>query len=392
MSAAKKTCFIVAPFGKKRFGRRIVNFDRLFSDSLFPLAESLGYQCLRSDLAADAGGSLHQRMFESIFQADLVIADLTTRNANVFYELGIRHALAPSMTIMIQQGTADGLPFDVGHFEVLPYELDATGILDRPSRRRLMDRISTAQRASSTNHRYTDSPVLKDLNLEVRLPIEEIQQAEVARYGLYDVDGQVIRIVNDELLNVKNVDLWVNSENNYLQMARPIEQSISATIRYSGAKVLRGKIIQDTIQNELTRKARGQTIHPGTVIVTGAGRLRTTNDVQAILHVVAAIGTPMKGFVPVADIADTAEKVLRAAEKECSSQRFESLLLPLLGTGQARGQLEKSAEEILRSVLSFLMRSKKTKLREISILAKGRRAFNFCQSFLDNDNRVKRLS
>lgn len=99
----------------------------------------------------------------------------------------------------------------------------------------------------------------------------------------------------------------------------------------------------------------------------------------------------MKGFTVASDIAQCVRNVLDFAEKHCRKNRLESLLLPLLGTGQARGQLERSAEQILRTVLEFFSSGSAASLQEIHILAQGHRAFDFCTSYLDNNDQVKRL-
>lgn len=389
MAGHPKTCFFIIPFGRKQAGRRIVDFDRLYHDVFVPAVQSLGYRCLRSDQALELGGGLHQRMFEQIFTADLVLADLTTHNPNVLYELGIRHALTQGVTLMIRQ-EQDPLPFDIGHFEVFSYSLDEHGMATRESLQRLKNRIRAAQRAAAVNPRYNDSPVLKDLPLEIHHPASETQPPSSVHYGLYRSDSHTLHVINDELLNIRGIDLWVNSENTHLQMARPIERSISATIRYSGAETRSGRITRDIIQQELTAKRRG-TVPPGTVVLTSAGRLKASHGVSGILHVAAAVGTPMKGFTVASDIALCVKNVLDFAEKHCRKTGLESLLLPLLGTGQARGQLERSAEQILRTVLEFLSTNSAKALQEISILAQGHRAFNFCTSYLDNNDQVKRL-
>src|ERR1043166_9861938 len=60
-------------------------------------------------------------MYENLLAADLVIADLSTSNANALYELGVRHALRPHTTIvMAEKGFA--FPFDLNHVSILKYE------------------------------------------------------------------------------------------------------------------------------------------------------------------------------------------------------------------------------------------------------------------------------
>ena len=59
-------------------------------------------------------GQIQQDMFQLILQADVVICDVTVHNPNVFYELGVRHALRKKHTVLIKgRPTADATPFDI---------------------------------------------------------------------------------------------------------------------------------------------------------------------------------------------------------------------------------------------------------------------------------------
>ena len=68
------------------------------------------------------GGIIHKPMFERLLLCDFAVADLTTGNPNVFYELGVRHAARPASTLAIF-AKSQQLPFDVSYLRALPYEL-----------------------------------------------------------------------------------------------------------------------------------------------------------------------------------------------------------------------------------------------------------------------------
>ena len=57
-------------------------------------------------------------MYERLLDADVVVADLSTTNANAIYELGVRHALRPHTTIVMAE-TAFKFPFDLSHLSIL---------------------------------------------------------------------------------------------------------------------------------------------------------------------------------------------------------------------------------------------------------------------------------
>ena len=73
------------------------------------------------------GGFIHKPMFERLILCEYAVADLTTANANVFYELGIRHAVRSWSTVMVFAEGVSQLPFDVAPVRALPYKLDNYG-------------------------------------------------------------------------------------------------------------------------------------------------------------------------------------------------------------------------------------------------------------------------
>src|SRR3954471_15915741 len=92
-----RTCFIIMPYGKRDDGGEAIDFDRLYADVLRGPVAALGVAPVRCDEIMRAG-SIHKDMFVHIATAAVAIVDLTLLNPNVFYELGVRHALRPSVT------------------------------------------------------------------------------------------------------------------------------------------------------------------------------------------------------------------------------------------------------------------------------------------------------
>ncbi len=99
--------FVVMPFGNKEG----IDFDKVYSDYIKPALEREGYEIFRADEEQRAG-EIRADMFQELLLADLVIADLSIDNPNVWYELGVRHALR-SRGIILIQSKRDYQPFDV---------------------------------------------------------------------------------------------------------------------------------------------------------------------------------------------------------------------------------------------------------------------------------------
>lgn len=119
-------CFVLMPFGKKILPSGLtVDFDAVYSSLIQPGILAAGMEPLRADEEA-VGGMIHKPMYERLILCDFAVADLTGANPNVFYELGLRHGVRPSTTVMLF-GEQGALPFDVAPLRTLRYTLGNDG-------------------------------------------------------------------------------------------------------------------------------------------------------------------------------------------------------------------------------------------------------------------------
>jgi tetratricopeptide (TPR) repeat protein len=144
------------PFGCKPDATgTTIDFDAVYRQLITPAIQDAGLQPIRADEEM-TGGIVHKPMFERLILCEYAVADLTLANANVFYELGVRHAVRPYSTVLLfASGTR--LPFDVQLDRGLPYSLSpAGGPADiEATRNQLAERLVEARDAS------TDSPVFQ---------------------------------------------------------------------------------------------------------------------------------------------------------------------------------------------------------------------------------------
>jgi len=150
-------CFVLMPFGKKPAADgRLVDFDAVYEQLIKPSVVAAGLEPLRADEEM-TGGIIHKPMFERLILCEYAVADLTTANANVFYELGLRHAVRPATTVLLfAQGTGQ-LPFDVAPLRAVPYQLGADGkpVMNSLDRDMLTTKLRDARQVK------TDSPVFQ---------------------------------------------------------------------------------------------------------------------------------------------------------------------------------------------------------------------------------------
>ncbi len=116
---ARTRAFVVRPFGTKGG----IDFDRVERELIGPVLEGLAIEGRTTEELVRAG-NIRTDMFERLLVADLVIADISVHNANVYYELGVRHALRPRTTILIR-ARADVVPFDLRTDRYVVYDEQA---------------------------------------------------------------------------------------------------------------------------------------------------------------------------------------------------------------------------------------------------------------------------
>lgn len=121
-----RSVFVIMPFA--------VAFDDVYELGIKAGVETLGWDCQRADEVIH-NRDIMCKVCQGIRQARFIIADLTGRNANVFYELGMAHALEKEVVLLAQD--IDDVPFDLRQMNIIEY----TAIL--PLRQRLPEVLGT---------------------------------------------------------------------------------------------------------------------------------------------------------------------------------------------------------------------------------------------------------
>ncbi|MEQ1913104.1 MAG: tetratricopeptide repeat-containing protein, partial [Vicinamibacterales bacterium] len=177
--------FIVRPFNTQAG----VDFEAVERDLIAPALETLAIEG-RTTQEIVAQGNIRADMFRMLVSADLVVADLSIHNANVFYELGIRHGLRNSATFLIR-ANIDKYPFDLS--------TDRYFIYDAADPKASLNKLVGALR-STLAMRNVDSPVYEMLpalkppdpaSLQAA-PREFREDVECARDGGYRGDLRLL--------------------------------------------------------------------------------------------------------------------------------------------------------------------------------------------------------
>jgi tetratricopeptide (TPR) repeat protein len=125
--AEKEKCFVVMPFGKKPKNDgtgAIYDFDKVYRVLIRRAIRNVDMMPLRAD-ETEGNRVIHADMFKDLRDRHIVLVDLSLLNANVFYELGIRHVMSSTGTVLIaNEETVKELPFDIALSRVIPYHYD----------------------------------------------------------------------------------------------------------------------------------------------------------------------------------------------------------------------------------------------------------------------------
>jgi len=162
-----RRAFVIMPFGRKKLADGTeINCNDIYDELLVPAIKQAGLRPHRAD-AEQIAGSIHADMFQDLLLAEFVVADLTMDNPNVWYEIGVRHALRSGGTVLTY-AVRDRLPFDIAGQRMHRYTLKEgkldPGVLES-ERRKLTEAIDAtlgAWRGRRVSPVFQQLPSLKE--------------------------------------------------------------------------------------------------------------------------------------------------------------------------------------------------------------------------------------
>ena len=152
-----KLCFVIAPIGAVESETR-KRSDKVFKHIIAPAVEKCGYKASRADQLSNPG-VITAQIITHILNDHLIVADLTERNPNVFYELAICHAFKRPVVQMIEEG--ETLPFDVAGQRTI-----RVNYRDLDSAQNARDELTRQVRAVEKDAGLVDSPISTATALE----------------------------------------------------------------------------------------------------------------------------------------------------------------------------------------------------------------------------------
>jgi len=153
----QKLCFVIAPIGKAGSDIRCRS-DQVLIHIMTPAATECGYKTIRADNISEPG-MITSQVIQHLIEDALVIADLTSHNPNVFYELAIRHAIKMPIVQIIQKG--ETVPFDVAQSRTIHvdhHDLDSVA--------NCKDELIKQIRSVERNPSDVDTPISTAIDLQ----------------------------------------------------------------------------------------------------------------------------------------------------------------------------------------------------------------------------------
>jgi tetratricopeptide (TPR) repeat protein len=315
-------CFVLMPFGKKpAMSGALIDFDAVYEDFVRPSIVEAGLEPLRAD-EEKTGGIIHKAMFERLILCQYAVCDLTTANPNVFYELGLRHAIRPQSTVLLFAEGAGQLPFDVAPLRALPYSIGADGrpIAGISARSPLINRLCESRRAlpDSPVYQIVDGfPDIQRLKTDVfreRVEYSESMKQRLAsarKLGrkavakieseLGKIDDAETAVVIDLFLSYRAIKSWKDMINLVPKMSQPLKASVMVQEQLGLALNRAGR--GDEAEQVLTELIRSRGPSSETYGILGrVYKDRWESAMQSGNHVIAkgllanAIETYLKGF------------------------------------------------------------------------------------------------
>lgn len=198
-----KLCFVISPLGEPDSETR-KRSDQVLKYVVQPAVESCGYSAVRAD-KIDKPGMITSQVIQHVVDDALVVADLTERNPNVFYELAIRHALRKPFVQIIRKG--DTIPFDVANSRTI--YVDHT---DLDSVHAAKDDIVNQIKALESESSDIETPISVSLDLQLLRQSEKPEERSLA---------DLVKAVGDLRTNLINIETRIGTEDQQGSLRRP---------------------------------------------------------------------------------------------------------------------------------------------------------------------------
>ncbi|WP_291078555.1 hypothetical protein [Hyphomonas sp.] len=229
---ASETCFFISPIGDENSNQR-KRSDNLIEHVIEVALQDFDLTCVRADHIA-AVGMISQQILEKIITSALVIADLTDFNANVYYELAVRHALNLPCVLLIEEGQLP--PFDIKDMRVISYNLQD------------ISKLKPVQNAVRTTIDHSLNAEISDNPISLAFRLNEISHRRSA-----DDKGNQLQTIASHLRQMNAVLSHVRDVVDFQSESMFGEMNIDELLRQSNMSPIEVASQLDLIDSEVIR-------------------------------------------------------------------------------------------------------------------------------------------
>ncbi|MEM8527731.1 MAG: hypothetical protein AAGG68_24025 [Bacteroidota bacterium] len=318
-----RTCFIISPIGDEGTEKR-EKADKVFNHIILPAAKDIGLEAIRSDHVT-IPGMINAQIIRHILNDEMVVADLTDHNPNVFYELALRHAFRKPVVQLIQKGQP--IPFDVQGSRTIQYELDLDGAA------RAREQVK-AQMSSALKDNYkAESPVTIAARLDELTNSDESKSEPILQTILNQLD-----VLNKSVSEI---------EQTFVKNSKEFSKSIPTIFKEDLSKILKRYSMEISLLQAVRNAG-----------VIGLYRRRESAIQAFSSHIdeeskeIMIVGSSLKGLLQKEEYSDIADKI--KFKKNAANVRIRFLLThPIVADFRANQENRRPTEigvEIIQSL------------------------------------------
>lgn len=189
----KKTCFVIAPIGDAESDIR-KRSDIILEFLISATVDPIGYAVTRADKISEPG-VITTQIIQHIIDDDLVIADLSGQNPNVFYELAVRHAFRKPFIQIICRG--EKIPFDVAGVRTIEVDHHDLKSVDE-AKKEMTRQIRTME----TSTKDLESPISVSIDLDkLRHSGKSIDRQIADIFSALSMQNKVLMFIQESLIS-----------------------------------------------------------------------------------------------------------------------------------------------------------------------------------------------
>ncbi len=373
------------------------------ANSLKHRLEDSGYDVWMDD-ELEYGLEWNKQIYEQIPQCDILLLLVSEQSANSIWvrrevdvAKGAKVHIIP-LLIRTVANIADVLQeFDLRNIQTLDYR--------RSTQHEFKSLLETIEEQKGRSFKEQEKwlEALKRRHALKRTLIQPSNQ-EYAVYGLNGANQNCrLILATGNIVDMKDIDVFVNTENDYMQMARCFESTtVSSMLRYQGSLIDENELRDDTVQDELnlmvTTRFGRRPIPEGVIIVTSSGHpdseLCRENNAYYIFHAatvaVTGYGTQrqmnpialpvvkecvkrlLKRVIPDVDNKkgvispeNTPQRLKQEQRTESGYVPIRSVIFPLFGTGHAKRPTDEAADSMIEGFAEFIHETPNTNIEKI---------------------------